>query len=191
MPDIYKLSRPTVAWGDYGDVLAHGFASRSEGGILQLERVGPFVPPISMPAPFVVVNSVFLEELHQSGLAGFSIGEVAKKRIPYVDWRSWEPYGHEEMAYPEDGEPENYIERGEHSPEASERLGDLFELRACRGIDVSRDGGFHLVAKSWNGQDFFTASDEWVSGTFVSERARQWLMAKAPEWVAFEPRTAW
>src|SRR5437879_2180973 len=94
---FYRLRRPEPPWGDYGDILIHGMASRSKTGELELERTGPFVPPISQPGNYVIVTAAFLGELRESELKGFDVGPVKKKRIPNVDWRQWEPYGTKEM----------------------------------------------------------------------------------------------
>src|SRR5262245_52553904 len=88
---FYRLSRPEPPWGDYGDILFHGMASRSKTGDLELERTGPFVPPISQPGKFVVVTAEFLGRIRESGLNGIESGPVQKKRIPLLDWREWEP----------------------------------------------------------------------------------------------------
>jgi hypothetical protein len=183
---FYRLKPPEPPWGDYGDMLFHGMASRSKAGDLELERTGPFVPPISRPGRFVVVTADFLNRLRESGLNGIETGPVQKKRIPLLDWREWEPFGTKEMKYPAGNEPENYILRRKHSPEAAQELGELYELRFRKGIQISRDGGYHLVASSWDGSDFVIAMDEHPIYNYVSERARDWLMQNATEWVAFE-----
>jgi hypothetical protein len=184
--NFYRLRRPEPPWGDYGDILFHGMASRPKLGDLELERTGPFVPPISQPGRFVVVTAEFLSRLRESGLNGIESGPVQKRRIPLLDWREWEPFGTEEMKYPAGNEPENYILRRKHSPEAAQQLGELYELRFRKGIQVSREGGYHLVASSWDGSDFVVAMDEQPIYNYVSERARDWLMQNAAEWVAFE-----
>jgi hypothetical protein len=183
---FYRLMRPEPPWGDYGDVLIHGMASRSKTGELELQRSGPFVPPISQPGKRVVVTSVFLGELRESTLKGFEVGPVTKKRIPKIDWHDWEPFGTKAMKYPAGSEPENYLLRRKHSPEAASALGELWELRFQPGIHVSREGGYHLVPSSWDGADFVVAKDEHPIYNYVSERARDWLLQRAPKWVAFE-----
>jgi hypothetical protein len=183
---IYQLRRPEPPWGDYGDMLLHGMASRSKSGELDLERTGPFVPPISLPGRFVVVTAQFLDRLKESGLQGFGVGAVKKKRITMVEWREWEPFGPNEMRYPAGNEPENYILRRKHSPEAAGALGELFELRFQPGIQISREGGYHLVLSSWDGSDFLIAKDEDPIYNYVSQKAREWLIREVPEWVAFE-----
>ena len=167
-------------------MLFHGMASRSKSGELELERTGPFVPPISQPGEYVVVTREFLRQLRESGLNGIDVGPIKKKRIPMIDWRAWEPFGAKEMKYPAGNEPENYILRRQHSPETADALGELWELRFRPGIQISRAGGFHLVLSSWDGSDFVVAKDDHPIYNYVSEQARDWLTQKAPEWVAFE-----
>jgi hypothetical protein len=184
-PRFYRLKRIDPPWGDYGDILIHGMASRAPMGDLELERTGPFIPPISQPYGFVVVTAAFWEDLRKSGLMGLEVGPILKKRIPRVDWLEWEPYGTKEMKYPSGGEPENYILRRKHSPEAADALGDLWEIRFRPGIQVSREGGYHLVASTWDGSDFVVPKGDWTNYLYVSESAREWLLQKAPDWVAF------
>jgi hypothetical protein len=183
---FYRRRRPEPPWGDYGDILFHGMASRSKSGELELERTGPFVPPISQPGRYVVVTGEFLSQLRESELKGIEVGPVKKKRVPMIDWREWEPFGTQEMQYPAGNEPENYILRRKHSPETAVALGELWELRFRPGIQIGREGGYHLVLSSWDGSDFVVAKDEHPIYNYVSQQARDWLTQNAPEWVAFE-----
>jgi hypothetical protein len=188
---IYRLlRRPDVPWGDYGDILVHGMASRSKVGDLELERTGPFVPPISQPTSYVVVTADFLHDMRESGLKGYEVGPVKKKRIPKIEWREWKPYGPKEMKYPAGNEPENYIDRRKHSPEAADALGELWEIRFRPSVIISREGGYHLVLSTWDGADFFVAKDKPRIYNYVSEQAREWLLQKASDWVAFEEERA-
>jgi hypothetical protein len=154
LPRIYRLKPTDPPWGDYGDILIHGMASRAATGVLELERTGPFVPPISQPRGFAVATAAFLDHLRKSGLKGFESGPIQLTKVPKVDWLEWEPYGTKEMKYPAGGEPENYILRRKHSPEAAVAIGELFEIRFKRGIEVSRDGAI----TSWRLVD---GSDLW------------------------------
>ena len=183
---IFRLRRTDSPWGDYGDMLIHGMAERSESDILELERSGTFVPPISQPAQFVVVTDEFLRKLQTSGLKGVYSAPVIKKRVPLIDWQSWEPYGSKPWKYPAGGEPENYILRRKHSPKAADSLGMLWELKFQAGVKVSREGGYHLVADSWNGLDFFVVDEEYKIYNYVSQKARDWLLQNASEWVTFQ-----
>lgn len=167
-------------------MLFHGMASRAKSGELELERTGPFIPPISQPGRFVVVIDGFLRQLRETGLTGIEVGPVTKKRIPQLDWREWSPFGSKEMKYPAGGEPENYILRRKHSQDTADALGHVWELRFQPSIQISREGGYHLVLSSWDGSDFLVAKDEHPIYNYVSENARDWLIQCAPEWVAFE-----
>ena len=106
-PKIYRLQRPDLPWGDYGDVLAHGFADRSDdGSSLLLQRTGPFIPPFSQPSRmYVVVTAPLLRKLQESGLTGFAVLPVEVTKSPMIDWRVWQQYGNKEMKYPAGGEP--------------------------------------------------------------------------------------
>jgi len=185
-PKIFRVRRSEPPWGDYGDILIHGMATVGENTALDLERTGPFVPPISQPSGFVVVTSAFLTSLRDSGLTGYEIHPVIKKKITKVVWRKWEPFGSEEMKYPAGNEPENYIERRKHSADAADALGELWYVRFLPGIRMSRDGGYHLLASTWNGADFFVVEGERPVYNYVSETARSWLIDIAGEWVSFQ-----
>ena len=185
-PGIYRLKRAEPPWGDYGDILTHGMATAVDGKTLELERTGPFVPPISQPRGFVVVTSEFLVSLRDSGLTGYEAHPVIKKKITYVDWRNWEPLGSEEMKYPAGSEPENYIERRKHSADAANALGELWHIRFLPGIRAAREGGYHLLGSTWNGGDFLVVDGERPVYKYVSERARLWLIEDAGEWMSFQ-----
>lgn len=187
-PRIYRLKLPELPWGDYGDVLAHGFAELSEDrSTLDLQRTGPFIPPLSQPLySNVVVTAECLSRLQASGLTGYSVIPVVVIKSPKIDWRSWIPYGDQEMKYPAGNEPENYISRRKHSPEASAGFGDLSALLFQPGIDFVYGKEAHVAASSWNQSDFFVDRSERPIYQYVSERARDWLTREAGEWVAFE-----
>ena len=185
---VYRLRRPDLAWGDYGDVLAHGFANLTEDrSTLELQRTGPFIPPLTQPSyHFVVVTESCLSQLHAAGLTGFTTVPVVVTKSPQVDWRQWKPYGEKEMKYPAGGEPENYIERRKHSPDASSEFGPLTALLFQPGIDFVFGKDAHVVASSWAGTDFFVARTNRPVYNYVSQRGRDWLTAYVGDWVAFE-----
>ena len=106
---IKILAAPPHAWGDYGDILVHGMADaqeRAADGALELERTGPFVPPITFPGiPAVVVSDPFRRQLEPSGLTGFTFRAVHKTRIVRLEWHSWDQQALEPLEFPESGEP--------------------------------------------------------------------------------------
>jgi hypothetical protein len=188
---FYRLKRPDLPWGDYGDMLAHGMASHREG-VLELERTGPYVPPLFQPSDHVVITDAFLPKLQESGLTGFDVCPVVKKKITKVEWREWEPYGTEEMKYPAGNEPENYIARRKHSQPVSDEIGDLWWIRFQPGIRLTRANGYRLLGATWSGTDFFVVDGERATHSYVSQKARDWLSETVPEWVAFqEERVTW
>ena len=68
-------------WGDYAHVLQHGMARHSPrvGGLLALERTGPYIPPITFPGiGEIVLTSSAKELLQTSDLTGFGFRPVAK-----------------------------------------------------------------------------------------------------------------
>ncbi len=184
---IYVISAPEPPWGDYGDILMQGMASHldRQDGLAQLERTAPFIPNLSFPdIDVIVVTDSFKVELETSGLTGFSFVPVIKARIVHLDWHRWDISADEPQEYPDSGEPEDYLLERPHSPELSEQVGLLWELRVSVSTTANRDNIFQQ-SDSWNGEDWFRVED-W-GYTFVSERTRTWLEARVPNLVAFAP----
>ena len=92
MTKFYTLEGKSHAWGDYYDILMHGMSCHldRDGGIIQLERTGPFVPPISLPGiGDIVITAEFRGKLEASGLTGLHFQPVIKKLIVWSDWETW------------------------------------------------------------------------------------------------------
>ncbi len=194
--DIFVLKRPEAPWGDYGSILMHGMTSHlpRQEGLLQLERTGSFVPPISFPGAWdIVVTDEFKQLLDRSGLSGFTFQPVIKRHIVRLDWEQWDKARDEPDEYPETGEPEDYILARPHSPELAEQLGDLWEIALDEHADIERvhvgpgpfDEEIYLIESTWDGTDIFWARG--IRRQYVSERAKAWLERAAGQWVAFEP----
>ena len=162
-------------------LLTHGI-SMHQGrldGHIQLERTGPSIAPITFPgAGDVVITEKFRSALESSGLNGFSFLPVIKYHIVDLDLARQDATAEE---------PEDYILSGEHSEQASDALGNLWELITIDGVDVERGENLsiRLLAETWNGADFFTARTTRIK--CVSERAKTWLKRHIPEYVAFQP----
>ena len=191
----YILRDPKAPWGDYGAILLSGMTAHlsRENDLLQLETAGPFVPPISLPGiNDIIVTESFRAKLEASGLTGFTFRPVIKKHIVHLEWEKWDKEALEPPMYPETGEPEDYILLQPHSPSLANRMEPLWEMVLKQTASVERvqvgprswDVNIHLVLSSWNGADFFRAKG--VSYNYVSEKAKQWLEQKVPEWVGFE-----
>lgn len=170
---IYRLRGAEGPWGEYSQVLFHGIASlyqRGFSGELLLERMGPFIPPVTLPSGVaIVLTDGVRRDLEASGLTGFTFAPVIKKLIVRSRWHTWDLAAPEPKRYPRGGRPENYILTRPHAPDASEEMGDLWELRP--GDDVTAD-----VFKRPDSAD-----------VFVSDRAKQFFESHAAEWLVFEP----
>jgi hypothetical protein len=152
-------------------------------GIIQLERTGPFMPPITFPGGEIVVKAWLREKLLSSGLTGFTFTPVIKRHIARLDWHLWDRATDDPPEYPEGGEPEGYILDRPHSEQASRMIADVFELVPQEIATIDRSSGFRLVRDSWGDADIFYGRGARV--TFVSERARDWLASAVGEHVAF------
>jgi hypothetical protein len=169
----YELKGVDGPWGEYSRVIFHGMASlyrRGLSGELLLERMGPYVPPVTFPSgAAVVVTDGMREALIASDLTGFSFRPVIKKLIVRSRWHEWDLTAPEPKRYPRGGRPENYILTRPHDQDAAEQIGGLWEL--LPGDDDTAD--------------IFRRAGP--SAVFVSERARRILEARAVEWLVFEP----
>ena len=189
MADFYELKSPRSSWGDYSDILISGMSAYSErrDGLIQLERTGPYVPPVSFPGiGDIVVTDAFRKKLESSGLSGLRFQPVIKKRIVHLDWHLWDKAAEEPPEYPVGGEPEGYILQRAHSREVAEQIGDLWELCLGEAAKIQRErrpSRILLVASSLQGLDIFRA--EGVLCIYTTNRAKAWLEENAKEHVAF------
>lgn len=196
-PTFFKISERSIIpgdWGDYGDILQHGMGAHSarQEGRIQLERTGPYIPPVSFPGlrGFVLTSEARLL-LESSLLTGYTFRPVDKKLIVELHWEEWDLNAPEPASYPETGEPEDYILGRPHSSKAAEQIGDLWEVVIPPAVEVLRsrpivESWKELTIKSatWNGADIFASSD--VGYTFLTERAQRWFSENFGEYVSFE-----
>lgn len=192
---FYILNKPDDPWGDYGDILMHGMSAhlgRNEDGILQLERCGPFIPPISMPGlGDIVVTEAFRNKLHESQLNGFEFRPISKVHIALQSWHDGSREAREPSHYPKGGEPESYILTLPHDEELAAKMGSLWELvpnEVCYTTRTSRIVSSRkeitLATEDWDDSDIFRA--EGVLFNYISQKAQDWLSDRVPEFVAFE-----
>jgi hypothetical protein len=191
MNNFFVLDKPEPKWGDYSDILIHGMSCHlgRSGKRIQLERAGPYVPPISFPGiSDIVVTNEFKKLLEISGLSGLKFQPVIKKQIVELDWQKWDQNAEEPFEYPEEGEPENYILGKPHSPKISEQIGNLWEVvleKVCKA-----DPGYYSIfldSSSWGGQDLFIAQNRGY--IFITEKAKVWFEQNAKQHVAFKKVT--
>ncbi len=164
---------------------------RDPDGVMQLERTGPFVPPITFPTiAEVVVTSALRRALEGSPLSGLSFQEVRIVTAVNVRWEEWDRTQRLPPELPPTGEPEDYVPVGGHDPACAEAIGRLWEIKAptC-GVGSSRMVAFrkyeYKIDVPRQHPDFFHASG--LGQMLVSETARRWLLDASPDWVMFEP----
>lgn len=192
---VYILRASPVPWGDYGRVLVHGVSSRLPrvDGVIQLERTGPFVPPIAFPGlGEVIVTGAFRSALESSGLSGLNFGPVTVATAVRLHWETWNRAERLPPVLPSSREPEDYVQPELHDPACARELGTLWELQAPSwGVGSRTTLGFrkyaHNVDVRPNCPDFFRV--EGLRFTLVSERAREWLTGEARDAVSFEAVT--
>jgi len=184
---FYVLRKPDAPWGDYGDILMHGMSAhlpRSDNRI-QLERTGPFVPPITFPGiGDIVVTDEVRSSLESQAFKGVTFRPVVKARIVRLDWHLWEKAAEEPEAYPESGEPEDYILQMEHSTEVSRAIGLLWEVVPTGVPDLQLNGGY-LVLERHPGADL-CANAPFPGYLFASPRLKDWFAENLGDWVRFE-----
>ena len=183
MAHIYVLTAPAHRWshwGDYGDILVHGMTNHlpRQAGELQLERVAPYIPPISFPG----VSDVVLTDTTKTKLAALlpelTFKPVRKTRIVRLYWTEWDATANDPSVYPESGEPEDYILAQPHDEVLARELGLLWELTAEIDPEIQAPGGLLNVARH-RGQHLVRAN---ASGgyNFVSAELRTALMELVP-----------
>lgn len=189
---FYRVSSRRL-WGDYGDILIGGISRHlpRRDGLIQLERTGPFVPPITLPGlGDIVATSEFKAELEASGLARLTLAPVLKARIVEYHWERWDRTSEEPAEYPETGEPEDYILARPHSPPVAEQVGDLWEVippedAEVESVRVGRGVREYRVAlPTWRGSHLFRAKGK--RHLLSTEVARSWLEDRAHEWLDFQ-----
>jgi len=191
---FFTFHNPPLPWGDYGRILYAGIAACNHDGQLELERTGPYVPPISIPGlDGIVVTNQFRCALESSSLTGFTFHPVLKKHIVRLPWDSWDKMASEPEYYPASGEPEDYLLRQRHDPLLAEQMGMLWDMNLAEGAEIIRvhtgprswDVRLLIRESSWKGCDFFSARDSGYR--YCSERARGWFLQHYPDFLTFFP----
>src|SRR5690242_10187221 len=129
--------RQTAFWGDYGTTLARGLRAKrdQQGGPLQIERAGPFAPPMmftieSMVGRIVLVTQSFREKLEAASFGELIFRPTVKKHIVPVPWETWDRQARLPPVLPDSGEPEEYILGQQHSEHAAAEMEDIWEFFA-------------------------------------------------------------
>lgn len=194
---IFKIKERSIikgGWGDYAYILQHGMACHSArtGGLLGLERTGPYIPPITFPGiGEIVLTSPARELLESSGLTGFGFQPVIKVLTVELGWEKWDLNAEEPAFYPDSGEPEDYILEQFNNQAAADALGELWELVVPDTAMILRskqplavDESLSLKLSTWDGSDIFKASD--CGYIFFSLSARDLFSQHWDKYVQFQ-----
>lgn len=193
--DAFLLRAPPTPWGDYGGVLVHGMSAHlpaTADGHIQLERVGPFMPPVTFPAWNVVISELTRQGIVRAGLVGVTFRDVSKARIVALDWQPWDRESRLPPYVPPSGAPEDYVLDRPHDPATALAIGPVWEVSGptvgsgTRERLSKRPRAYRttITLPESVGADFFRVSG--VRHLLVSRTARQWLEAAVGDWVDFE-----
>lgn len=145
---------------------------------LSVERVGPFVPPISFPFGEALVTEALKSEIAES-FPDIAFRQTIYGKVVKLDWRSWDLTAEEPEKYPAGGEPENYVERRKHDPDLAANMPALWALDVQPVPGVQKEGTRSLFRNKIPETDIFRT----YTLLFVSERLASLLMAKANDWI--------
>jgi hypothetical protein len=189
MEPLFCLGMPKqkTNWGDYGDMLRHGMTNHlaRSGEYLQLERTGPFLPPVTFPGVSDVVVTDMIKAKLSAVIATLLFRPVLKAHIVQSNWHEWDETTEEPARYPASGEPEDYVLMEPHDPLLADNLGNLWELVPDVVDEIQGNNGSIRMAH-YQGQDFVRAS--LLGGyNFVSARLAKAFEAIAAEDVLLTP----
>jgi hypothetical protein len=205
MPTNLFLLRQASLWGDYGDVLVSGYASRDKAtGRLLLHRGGPFMPPLFFPwcdlsGRALVVTDAFRQELERSPAGSLDFQPAVKHRIVNVSfaWQRWDRDAETPPKGPRGGEPEAYLWDKPHAPAVAAEMPELWEVRPsvlpCKittealSVDGPEEQCWVSMGADYRG--LFRDREDWFN-VIVDQPMRHWFQQHAAEWVRFEPLVA-
>ncbi len=175
----YTFGEIKPFWGDYGDVLINGISWIEDKKLgteyIQLQRTGPFVPPITFPSIFdIVITDVLKRRLEESKLTGPSFKPVHKVKLVKINWHEWDRESRKPEKYPSQSEPENYILRRKNRPELHEIVGELWELCLPPKNELST-------------VDLFSIETPYRLEYVASRKAVRWLLDHVKDWISIAP----
>lgn len=185
MRKVFKICGRTAPWGDYGDMLLNGMMSGETfrgDKILEVERVGPFVPPISFPFGEMLVTGSLKSEI-ESACPDIAFRSTTYGRVTKLDWRSWDMTAEEPERYPAGGEPANYVEGRKHDPDVAAEMPALWAVDVHPRPGVQREGTPALLRNRIPDSDLFRT----YYLLFASERLAELLHERVGEWVECPP----
>lgn len=201
MSDVIPFRRPTDEEyfflrsggdGDYERLLVSGMTGHlpRKDGLLQYERIGPFMPPMCVTSRGIIVTDKMYRALLASEFCDFDAKPVIKAHICRSDWDGVTAPGHTW------GEPEDQILEKPHDLDCAAALGDLYQLvLPIHGHWDTRKFNSdwtecELVCPTFSGGEFFALQPPAPDRTtpMCSVRFRRWLEDYgAARWIRFIP----
>lgn len=189
---LYVMTPKIAPWGDFGRVLVHGLSAHlpRRDGLIQLERTGPFIPPLSFPGVAdVIVTTPMRSMLEAAHLAGVSFKLVCKARVTRVVWTDWNREKPPAFV-PPSGKPEDYILSLPDDRALADAMGDLWELdaqtvgSARRELAVGQPSKYRfIVTVPPSTPDVFHSDG--LRYMFVTSRARDFFNTVVPDVTEF------
>ena len=175
-------------WGDYGHTLFHGSVEgsphhlRNPTAELELARVGPFVPAVTVPWGAVILTKDAAIGFEDQAFSGIELRPCKLIKIVKIDIEHWDWSAEEPEKYPAGGEPENYIERRKHSADAASALPPLFWIAASETFSYPPSRLIEDLRASPPSVDAFRVTLD----LFVSPRLRDWLAGRCGDFASFQ-----
>lgn len=185
MGKVFKLRGKPAPWGDYGDILLNGMISGHTFGNdrkLEVERVGPFVPPISFPFGEMLVTDALKSEI-ANVFSDIVFRPTTYGKVTKIDWRAWDLTADEPGKYPAGGEPENYIKSRKHDVEIAADMPVLWAVDVQATAGLQQEGTRALFRDKVPDTDIFRT----YLLLFASERFAAFLGDQVGEWVDCHP----
>jgi hypothetical protein len=171
----------------------NGMAERTNDGMLELRRTGPFAPPITVLSGLntIVVTDSFRKQFGEVA-PWLNFKKVILTHVPEYKWEHWDrsqDLPAEEL--PPMQEIEDLIDGQPHSDKAVREMETLWECQA-ELLPNSRIERFNerdichydvrLTSENAPDREFFGVP---TGDVIVSERLKKWLEAHAGEWLVF------
>lgn len=182
----------------YNHWLVHGSVRRNPATKqLELERIGPYAPPILFPSKgLILVSSSVKNNLVESHLTGVNFIAVVKKRVVHHAWRVGDPwvvteYKADEIpilaAHVEQSARLDSIMNQPHSTVASAAIGDYWELKVQESSTHERrnsSGQYFLSNITGKLGDMFQPHGS--ESIYLSPEGHNWMSTTLGKWVDFE-----
>ncbi|MEI8021566.1 MAG: hypothetical protein WCH39_25375 [Schlesneria sp.] len=177
--------------GDYQQLLVGGMTSHlsRHKGLLQLERVGPFIPPLCVAGSHLILTEAMRSFLASSPFTDWNVKPVKKAHIVRWEWKKLSDADNLR------GEPEDMILSHPHDPDVAISLGDLYELVlpfGCYviGYETSRSiTKYDLRCKTIPNGDLFQVRLPGGTRPMCSRSFREWIesLDEVRPWIRFLP----